>query len=98
MILEGKEKTSEYDFIFKMLDSNVYDSESLASYIVAYKYLNINKDFAVFCMNELSRRRNLGEDFDFESFIEDKLKSLPKIENETKNNTLKNIVTLFTNK
>lgn len=55
-------------------------SSGLAAYIVAYKVIGVNKEFALFCMEELARRRTLGEDFDFETYIEDNINKMPKIE------------------
>ncbi len=56
-------------------------SEQLAAQIVVYKSLGINKSLALCCMLELARRRNLGEDFQYENFIEDELKKIPQISN-----------------
>jgi|SRR3972149_4172990 len=49
------------------------DSQSLAAQIVIYKMLGLNKQYALLCMEELFRRRELGEDFDYEEYIEEKL-------------------------
>lgn len=55
-------------------------SEALAAQVVAYKTLGINKKMAMMCMKELSRRRiELGEDFDFEGYIETEMKKIPEI-------------------
>lgn len=61
------------------MDISHLDSKSLASYIIAYKALGLNKEIAIECMNELSKRRNLGDEFEFENFIEQELEKLPKI-------------------
>jgi spore coat protein CotH len=53
-------------------------SETLASMIVAYRSLGLFKDQAKKAMIELAKRRDEGDDFDFESFIEAKLNEVPK--------------------
>jgi len=53
-------------------------SEVLAAHIVAYKVLGLNKEFAVFCMQELANRRGKGDTFDFESYIELNVQKMPK--------------------
>jgi hypothetical protein len=49
-------------------------------------------------MSELSRRRNLGEEFEFENFIETELAKIPKIENidlvKISNNIKQNVKSL----
>ncbi len=55
-------------------------SEKLCELIVAYRYLNANKDLAIASMHELSRRRSEGDSFNYESYIENALNSLPKLD------------------
>ena len=56
-------------------------SEALAAAIVAHRALGFNKDYAILAMKELMRRRQiLGEEFDFETWIETELAKIPKIE------------------
>lgn len=54
------------------------DSATLAAHVVLYKGLGLFKKSAIACMSELQRRRSLGEEFDFESFIETEVNKLPK--------------------
>jgi len=54
-------------------------SETLAAYVVMYKSLNINKELALKCMKELVKRREFGENFDYEAYIEKHLKEIPKM-------------------
>jgi len=49
-------------------------STSLVNYIVAYKLLNYNKPLAIKCMVELDRRRNAGDELNYEDLVEEKLK------------------------
>lgn len=53
-------------------------SKVLAAYIVLYRSLGMFKTIAVVCMEELARRRILGEEFDYENYIEAELNKLPK--------------------
>lgn len=57
-------------------------SESLAAIIVTYRSLNLFKDNARDAMIELLKRKDKGDTFDFESYIEEKLKAIPKPNNE----------------
>jgi len=51
----------------------------LAAQVVVYRSLGMNKDFAISCMAELTRRREEdGEEFDYETFIEEQLAEIPK--------------------
>jgi len=54
-------------------------SETLAAHIVIYKTLNIDRETALLCMAELGRRRMLGDEFDYETFIEVEVAKVPKI-------------------
>jgi hypothetical protein len=55
-------------------------SEVLATQVVVYRSLGLNKTLALLSMAELARRRDLGEEFNYENFIEEELKKIPKIE------------------
>lgn len=55
-------------------------SEALASMIVAYRSLGLFKDQAKKAMAELAKRQDEGDDFDYEAFISQKLKEVPKSE------------------
>lgn len=63
----------------KYLDIPSKTSEDLAAHVVAYRSLGIDKKFALVCMAELARRRELGEDFNFEDFIDQETKKMPKM-------------------
>jgi hypothetical protein len=51
----------------------------LCEIIVANRYLGIMKDEAILCMQELARRRGLGDDFEFEKYIVALQEKLPKL-------------------
>jgi|688.fasta_scaffold1867050_2 hypothetical protein len=58
-----------------------FSSEKLCQIIVCDRYLKYNKELAVVAMQELSDRRDSGDSFDFESYIEKSLSELPSINN-----------------
>lgn len=62
-----------------------FSSQKLADIIVSHRYLGFFKNFYEKAMEELSSRRVAGDNFDFESYIEENLKSLPKISFDIKN-------------
>lgn len=55
-------------------------SEALASMIITYRSLGLFKDKAKEAMTELSKRQDNGDNFDYETFISQKLKEVPKSE------------------
>ena len=65
-------------------------SEVLASNVIAYRLIGYNKELTKLCMEELAKRRESGDTFDYESYIEEKIKStdLPEVVN------LKNLTSL----
>lgn len=75
------EKKSEIELIQKCILLGSSSNEALCAQIVAYKALKMNKKIALICMAELSFRRSLGDDFPYETFISEKVKSIPKIPN-----------------
>jgi hypothetical protein len=54
-------------------------NEKLCDIVIAFRYLGTLKEEAVLCMSELVNRRNNGDQFPYETYIEDNLKTLPKI-------------------
>jgi hypothetical protein len=48
--------------------------EALAANVVAYRLIGLNKSLALACMNELVSRREAGDEFDYENYIEEKMK------------------------
>jgi hypothetical protein len=57
-------------------------SKTLAAIVVAYRALGTNKEVAIEAMEELSKRRVAGDDFDYEAWIKEKLKEVPTIKSE----------------
>lgn len=75
-----------YRLLAKILLAYSAPSESLAAQVIATRTLNIDRTFALWCMQELGRRRKLGEEFDFEGYIEEKINKIPKLDPKIKNN------------
>ena len=57
-----------------------FPTTKLADIIIANRYLGLYKDLAVTAMEELSKRRMSGDNFQYEQYIEDELKKLPKLD------------------
>lgn len=58
---------------------SAYSSEKLCEMIVADRYFGINQEVAIACMEELSARRVAGDDFTFETFIDEAYAKLPPL-------------------
>lgn len=54
-----------------------HPSKKLCEMIVCDRYLGFNEEISVICMEELAKRRENGDDFNFEEYIENSLKTLP---------------------
>ena len=54
-----------------------YDIKKICQIIVCNRYLNLNKDLTVYCMEELAARRLAGDTFDYENYIDEQYKELP---------------------
>jgi len=62
----------------QMVSITTSPSETLAAHVVAYRTIGINKEIAIECMKELSKRRKSGEEFNFENYIEEQVAKIPK--------------------
>jgi hypothetical protein len=69
--------------------------EALAANVVVYKSLGIYKDFAIKCMEELAKRKALGNTFDYEKFIEDELKKIPNFKDTVTPANTSNILSMI---
>ena len=63
-----------------MDDFKDISSDTLAAQVVVYKALGINKELAIQCMKELAVRRENGDLFEYEKYIETEVAKIPKIE------------------
>lgn len=57
-----------------------YNSKKLCEMIVCNRYFSFNKEITEMCMQELSQRRINGDNFEFENFIDESMKSLPPLD------------------
>lgn len=74
------EEKIDNESILKIISIGQAQSSVLAAQVVLYKSLSLFKTTAIICMAELHRRRNLGEDFDYENFIDEEINKLPKVQ------------------
>lgn len=56
-----------------------FSTTKLCDLIINYRYLGLFRELYVASMEELSKRRQNGDNFDFEKYIEENLNKLPKI-------------------
>jgi len=57
-----------------------YPSKKLCEMIVCGRYLGYHPEISVLCMEELAVRRDAGDMFDFETYIDTAYQSLPKLD------------------
>ena len=77
-----EEETDYPEFSIEEFTKNIssYKSEKLCSIIASSNVLKLNKEVSLLCMKELSFRREKGENFDFEGYIEQLSATFPKLE------------------
>lgn len=56
-----------------------FSSEKLCQLVIAHRYLKYDEELSILAMEELGKRRVSGENFDFESYIENCLSQLPPL-------------------
>ena len=57
-----------------------FPSIKLADIVIANRYLGLYKELSVSAMEELGKRRVGGDTFEFEIYIDDEFKKLPKLD------------------
>jgi hypothetical protein len=57
-----------------------FTSKKLCAIIVSSRYFKLDASMQVLCMHELASRREKGDDFIFEEYIEQQFKSLPTLD------------------
>lgn len=57
-----------------------FTSEKLCEMIVCVRYLGLNSEITVACMEELATRRSNGDVFDFESYVATSQQDLPALD------------------
>jgi hypothetical protein len=82
MINEDNQPEIEYKPLdIEAIKKNIgnYTSEKLSEMIVCNRYFGSFQEVAIICMEELSRRRQAGQDFPFENYIEEQFNKLPEL-------------------
>ncbi len=86
MSLEDEDLSDEDLDIEELTEAEVqakipeFNSVKLCDIIISYRYLGLYKFLYVLAMEELAKRRIEGDSFDFEKYIEESSKELPKLE------------------
>lgn len=57
-----------------------FTSKKLCEMIVCDRYFGCYREIGLACMEELASRRIAGDEFDFESFIDESLSELPALD------------------
>lgn len=57
-----------------------FPSVKLADIVIANRYLGLYKELSINAMEELGKRRLSGDTFEFETYIDDEFKKLPKLD------------------
>lgn len=69
-------------------------SEVLAARIVTYRILGIDKELAKIAMQELAKRRQNGDQFEYETWIQDQIFKMPKMDEKNISSVL-NLISNF---
>lgn len=72
-------------------------SEALCNIVVSHRYLGVLKEQSRIAMMELLRRQNLGDNFNFLNYIDEKLKEMPSLSKEKDNNIISSILNQIKN-
>ena len=84
----------KFEFVQRVISIANSPSDAVAAQVVAFRVIGIGREFALICMSELARRRELGEDFDFENYIERETKKIPKPAPQTDFNPIKTLMNI----
>lgn len=57
----------------------IYTTQKLAEMVVCSRYFGFDSQITTMCMEELAKRREAGDTFPFETFIEDSYNKLPQL-------------------
>jgi hypothetical protein len=65
----------------ELIKKNVpsYSNEKLCEMIVCDRYFSMGKEISIICMEELGKRRETGDTFNFEEYIDKSFKELPEL-------------------
>ena len=68
-----------------ILHIDKYEDDKLADMVIAYRYFGLYEGIALAAMQELAKRRSNGSVFEYEKYIDDNLKTLPKLDFDLNN-------------
>lgn len=76
-----KETKKTNPFNLEKIKENLpkYSMEKLCELVVCDRYFGFDNAIQIICMEELARRREAGDTFDFETYIDKSFKELPVI-------------------
>lgn len=60
------------------IDVKKITSKVLAIRVVLYRVFGMDKELSLLCMKELAVRRENGDNFNYENFIDEEIKKFPK--------------------
>lgn len=77
-----EEEIENISLDIELIKKNIpdYNSKKLCEMIVCNRYFGFNQEITEICMQELSKRRINGDNFEFENFIDESTKSLPPLD------------------
>lgn len=59
---------------------NKFSNTKLCEIVITNRYIGVMRDEAVLSMEELVKRRNNGDNFDYETYIQQEFEKLPKLD------------------
>lgn len=65
-----------------------FNNQHLCEIIISYQYLNFYQEIVLLAMEELALRRKNGDIFNYEDYIETKIKDLPNFKQRIDPNTI----------
>lgn len=71
--------------LLKLINIGSASSDWLAAQVVLYRTLSMHKEIAIIAMNELARRRDLGEVFTYEQFIDSEVEKIKQLQTSKQN-------------
>lgn len=79
---ESKGPVQPIELNLEKIRTNIpnYTSEKLSEMIAVERYIGFHPEVSVMCMEELSKRRQAGDPFPFEDYIDNSLSGLPKLD------------------
>ena len=79
---EDDQDIENVSFNIDIIKNNIpkFSSHKLCEMIVCDRYFGFEKSISIPCMEELSKRRDNGDNFDFENYIDNSYNELPQLQ------------------